>query len=195
MDSNQTVTSPQSLIENNKQNNQFKVNVVLILTLLLTVMLVGASIFFFNQLKNIQSSNENLKKEVLELANSNKELISKNIELENSTKDIISRNTELLANTQKLENTKTVSCLDSDGGKDYYVNGQIKFEERDKKGSLTATSDPSDDCVDRVISGVTKKVLREYYCDANNQVQYDYFTCPQGCNKGVCIGSSPNNSR
>lgn len=77
-------------------------------------------------------------------------------------------------------------CLDSDGGQDHYVNGSIKYREYDSNGSVNATSDPSDDCVDTFIGGENKNALREYYCDANNKVQYDYFVCPNGCLKGVC---------
>lgn len=86
-----------------------------------------------------------------------------------------------------LETSKKSICVDTDGGQDHAVNGTIKYRAYDASGNITATSDAGDDCVTTVINGETKTVLREYYCDANQNVQYDYFVCPQGCSKGICL--------
>ena len=88
---------------------------------------------------------------------------------------------------QVLDNSKKNVCVDTDGGQDHYVNGTIKFQSYDSSGKLIATGDSSDDCVTTFINGENTLALREYYCDSNQQVQYDYFVCPNGCSKGVCL--------
>ncbi len=84
------------------------------------------------------------------------------------------------------------TCADSDGGIDYYTKGTIQYKEYDINGSIITTSDHGDSCVDAIIGGNYKKnVLREYYCDANNKVQYEHFECLYGCQSDACNKVAP----
>jgi cell division protein FtsL len=95
---------------------------------------------------------------------------------------------ELNDSIKQLKEGKSMSiCVDTDGGKDYNVAGAIKYNKFDPNGSITTSSDTGDICTNANISGQLKgNVLREYYCDTNNQVQYDHYVCPKGCYKGAC---------
>jgi hypothetical protein len=88
---------------------------------------------------------------------------------------------------ERLERNSNKICTDSDNGLNQEVRGDISFRQFDSYGSVMATSDPSDECVDIYAGGSTKNVLREYYCDNNNNVQYEHIECPKGCKAGVCI--------
>jgi cysteine-rich repeat protein len=71
---------------------------------------------------------------------------------------------------------QTVPCTDSDGGKSYYVRGLIQG--MTPAGYFTNSTDY---CVD-------SSILEEYYC--YNNLVYDYrYTCPYGCNNGVCTSA------
>ena len=79
-------------------------------------------------------------------------------------------------------------CIDSDNGAKYSEYGYIKFREYDSSGSLSATSDPGDICVSAYIEGrLEEGVLREYYCDSNNNVQYEHYKCANVCSDGICV--------
>lgn len=94
---------------------------------------------------------------------------------------------ELNSYKQKEETQKRKTCFDSDNGLDYYTFGYIEFREYDEFGSLIATSDPFDVCVQAYVKGkYLDNALREYYCDSNNNVQYETVECPNGCFEGVC---------
>ena len=67
------------------------------------------------------------------------------------------------------------TCTDSDGGKDYFVNGTV----------IDELGISSDSCPGQEY-GTNNIVLAEYYCE-NNLKKYFLYTCPNGCNKGVCI--------
>lgn len=67
------------------------------------------------------------------------------------------------------------TCVDSDGGIDYYSRGQACI-----KGDLTG----SQGCAyDKCLSGT---LLREFYCAENNSIASDYFYCPTECFNGAC---------
>jgi len=78
------------------------------------------------------------------------------------------------------------TCIDSDGGLEYYTKGQIDFKEYREDGSLGMTGQPADDCVETVFQGKSQIVLKEYFCDDTLRTQYEYFKCPTECNDGVC---------
>ena len=82
---------------------------------------------------------------------------------------------------------KNPSCSDSDGGLDYYVKGNVTgtwedgspnniiYEDRcalGQSGNPDADKDPN--------------ALVEAYC-FKGTYGYDYYSCPNGCNDGVCI--------
>lgn len=66
------------------------------------------------------------------------------------------------------------TCTDSDGGKDYYTKGSCK--------TLTKEA-----IFDECQSG---SILREQYC-LNGGCQYEQYTCPYGCDNGVCLKEPP----
>lgn len=65
-------------------------------------------------------------------------------------------------------------CIDTDGGKDYYTDGEWAYS------SDTGGGSGSDRCID-------DNVLREYYCE-NDVITHEDYTCPGGCVmfEGVC---------
>jgi len=66
----------------------------------------------------------------------------------------------------------TITCADSDGGKDYYTAGKCT---RCTQAACGTTPD--------ICSGST---LLEYYCE-NNECKEVLYTCPYGCSNGACI--------
>ncbi len=64
------------------------------------------------------------------------------------------------------------TCTDSDGGKDYYVKGEV---------ADTMISGPAYDfCTDNV-------ALRETFCGTDNIGYPQIYNCPNGCSDGACI--------
>jgi len=68
---------------------------------------------------------------------------------------------------------KPVTCTDSDGGKNYYEKGTV---------TVDGTS-YTDYCLD-------ENRLIEYYC-SNNQMRFDTYACPYGCENGACKKVQP----
>lgn len=64
---------------------------------------------------------------------------------------------------------QTTTCLDTDGGKDYYTHGEI---------SVVGMLPRPDECVD--------DQLIEAYCQAGIGALEGYI-CPAGCADGACI--------
>ena len=64
-------------------------------------------------------------------------------------------------------------CIDSDGGKDYFVKGEIHYNNRDVSYEDYCT-----------FSG---KKVNEYYCHSDNQIKSLREECENGCVDGVCI--------
>ena len=65
-------------------------------------------------------------------------------------------------------------CTDSDGGKDYFVKGTISY------ASDLISRTFVDTCVD-------DSRLAEVFCDENNIVLQEAYTCPNGCENGACL--------
>ncbi|MBI3050872.1 PEGA domain-containing protein [Candidatus Woesearchaeota archaeon] len=75
----------------------------------------------------------------------------------------------------------TAQCTDTDGGKDYFVRGELK----------TATASGTTYHVD-ACWGALNNLLSEGYCDANNQGQYESkVECEFGCSQGACLSKEP----
>ncbi len=72
------------------------------------------------------------------------------------------------------------TCTDSDGGKEYWIKGNVRGEYTFFK---TENFQHSDECKD-------EKTLIEYYCiedSTKNRFQESIkYKCPNGCNKGKC---------
>jgi|GEM_PF-3343122 len=79
---------------------------------------------------------------------------------------------------------KTTTCTDTDGGLDYYVRGNLNLTNSPQIGYNTYSED--------FCSG---NILREVYCnvsgvvDGVNGYSQIYYSCPNGCEGGVCIAS------
>lgn len=73
-----------------------------------------------------------------------------------------------------------VSCVDSDGGKDYSDWGYIRINNSDKEYVDACNSDV---------------YIREYYCNNESQgnLAFEVYACPDICEDGECTSSSANN--
>jgi len=87
----------------------------------------------------------------------------------------------------------TPTCKDSDGGKDYFVKGQITFGAR-PDGTIIGTNDELYDVCARDNNALfegDENALFEFYCDENGIIQStdgdDVFNCAFGCEDGACI--------
>ncbi|MFH0862488.1 MAG: hypothetical protein V1875_05590 [Candidatus Altiarchaeota archaeon] len=76
---------------------------------------------------------------------------------------------DLFVNPTVAENT--TNCTDSDGGKNYYVKGTVKW----------GVSSYDDVC--------QEANLVEFFCQ-NNQPQKESYSCPLGCQDGACVNGS-----
>ncbi len=76
-----------------------------------------------------------------------------------------------------IVSNKTVysNCMDTDGGKNYYLQGNVY-------GSFPR----GDVCL-------SAKTLMEFYCDSGEWTNINYV-CPEGCYKGACLGGPLNYS-
>jgi hypothetical protein len=79
-----------------------------------------------------------------------------------------------------------LSCIDTDGGKRYFVKGSVSGAGPD--GAVYR----SDTCLE-TMGGYYEEgyagVLLEYWCNAGeiNTVEYN---CPKGCSDGICLGKN-----
>ncbi|MCK5149759.1 S8 family serine peptidase [Candidatus Pacearchaeota archaeon] len=71
---------------------------------------------------------------------------------------------------ESLNNVTNVTCIDSDGGKNYYVDGKTCVEDNCKY----------DQCIDSIY-------LSEYYCQNGNDRGDELFKCSNGCSNGACV--------
>jgi len=69
-----------------------------------------------------------------------------------------------------------ITCLDSDGGKDYYKEGYATTDD-----GYTQHADSCSYDVDKDIY-----LLHETYCE-DNSIKTEEYQCPSGCENGVCI--------
>ena len=77
----------------------------------------------------------------------------------------------------------TITCIDTDGGKDYYVAGN----------ATTYGGAAYDCCTSGMTNGVciqSGPVVKEGYC-SNNLLGAVLFACPFGCSNGACINATP----
>jgi len=78
------------------------------------------------------------------------------------------------------ESNESSTCQDSDGGKDYYIRGEI-------------TSDMNqgfDECNTNGQFGANPNLLREYYCNSENEIDVEWVTCTGSCESGRCVNGS-----
>lgn len=93
-------------------------------------------------------------------------------------------------------------CVDSDGGIDYSIKGNITG-----LGWTNKTIFGTDSCINKssypkIINDVFEsELLAEYYCKNKTlndpsvgEVYFDVFTCPNGCSNGACLISNNSNS-
>jgi hypothetical protein len=74
------------------------------------------------------------------------------------------------------------SCTDTDGGKNYYLQGYAYSSSHPQKE------------IDFCDNSFANMNMREYYCDENGNVQSTQFNCPNGCSDGACIKESCSDS-
>ncbi len=65
-------------------------------------------------------------------------------------------------------------CFDSDGGIKYYVKGETS-------DGVVVQTDFCD------ISNIL--VVVDFYCNADNKIDFEYYTCPNGCFDGACVSA------
>jgi hypothetical protein len=78
---------------------------------------------------------------------------------------------------QEEEQEPEIICTDSDGGKDYYVQGMVENTEYNRANWDSCNYDTIQN-IDYVI---------EFYCDENANVRTDSIACPYKCREGACI--------
>ena len=83
-------------------------------------------------------------------------------------------------NIPSLPESFGFNCSDSDNGKDYYTKGAIT------KGS----SRGSDECNTNRQFGSNPNLLREYFCNSNDEIDAEWYACSGTCEDGRCINSS-----
>ena len=73
----------------------------------------------------------------------------------------------------------TITCSDSDGGKDYFEKGEtVRGVVTDSGGSAGAKIDRCD---------YKGEVLTEYYCGEDKSILSTSYTCPGKCEDGACV--------
>lgn len=72
------------------------------------------------------------------------------------------------------------SCVDSDGGREYYEEGEVLLLDQDGKRSRHPDSCGGIDGM----SGMT--TLEEYYCTSSGGLAWETYICPNGCEDGEC---------
>ena len=96
--------------------------------------------------------------------------------------DNIDNDCDGLVDSKDSDCTTTVTCTDSDGGKDYYVKGQAILSTGANLIDHCPTQSPYK-------AGIT---LLEAYCtDESPYVVYQEYDCPNGCENGACKSASP----
>ena len=83
-----------------------------------------------------------------------------------------------------LPENETRKCYDSDGGKNYYVRGKTNgyYHGSFIKGRDTCLSDP-----ERRQEVNASPYLGELYCEDTTNLNFEVYTCPNGCEDGACI--------
>jgi len=77
----------------------------------------------------------------------------------------------------------SVTCIDSDGGLDYYVRGTV--------GSF------SDRCFNEYgeyCNAGSENCLQEFYCEGGSS-RWEQFVCPNGCSNGACVQETAPSGR
>jgi len=80
-------------------------------------------------------------------------------------------------------NQSTLSCIDTDGGINYYERGKIKIN---GVVQTNAQGEVKDICSDAI--GPDGPALIELYCNSSNELGYAFkeYQCPNGCEDGAC---------
>ncbi len=73
-----------------------------------------------------------------------------------------------------LSNNPPGTCTDTDGGKDYFTRGTVKFGD----------DEITDFCYD-------DDIVVEHFC-TDKGIGTENYTCPDGCDKGACVKSGYN---
>lgn len=80
-----------------------------------------------------------------------------------------------------VSSVSVLTCDDSDGGKDYYIRGEVTYEAVAESTGVASDFQELDFCVNDTI-------LAEQFCnDADGLKEIDYYECPNGCDGGVCL--------
>lgn len=82
----------------------------------------------------------------------------------------------------------TTTCIDSDGGLNYTVKGQIKINGKDSNYDYCRNSESNKEVYS--CSG-DKCLLTEFYCGPLNTIPsgIQVYNCPNGCINGACISA------
>jgi len=74
------------------------------------------------------------------------------------------------------------TCKDSDGGKNYYVKGEVPHVEGYNPNIDTCLNS------NNLTSYEGPKIL-EYFCESEGMWNAEIYTCPNGCSNGACLGA------
>ncbi len=91
--------------------------------------------------------------------------------------DSAGNNGNIFTNTITIATATSVTCTDSDGGKNYMTSGSVVV-------SNFPNMKYADSCITNGSTGVG--TLYETYCE-NNQKKTTAYVCPHGCARGACL--------
>ena len=134
-----------------------------------------------------------------------KELYQFDIKPQNLTCANFGYNEGIVGNCCDLQCTKydlsgcmntTRSCVDKDGGVNYFIASSVNTGFSSIKGSACPTSEgiPSTPGLGGGTTFIDRcepdGSLKEYFCQANNEEGFERVSCKNGCFEGVCIPDS-----
>jgi len=97
------------------------------------------------------------------------------VEIRENARDVINNACEILEGIDNDVPQET--CIDSDGGKDYYEKGGASFY---VEGNRIEVEDACG------VNGYGPDVLEEWYCESATEQEASHYTCPNGCTEGAC---------
>jgi hypothetical protein len=78
------------------------------------------------------------------------------------------------------------ACSDSDGGKNFYVAGEVNSANKDINNNSTY-KDRCYDSTNGINDWSVGYVVREFYCGDYGKVEYEDYTCSGYCYNGACV--------
>jgi hypothetical protein len=78
------------------------------------------------------------------------------------------------------ESNESTTCTDTEEGVDYYVKGEVNYENTTFSDFCWYYSDT---------------LLKERYCDSSGKLNEELYECPNGCSEGACVVDEGDNNQ